>query len=230
MQTSFVALLAVAASLASALPHGGNSYEASLPEPTNLPEPTKLPEPVEGPYKPKPPILPEPIKDNYKPKTPILPEHVEGPYKPKLPEPTTGDPKNNTLPVPTCVDGKIKTHKVKSGESLTTIAEKYDTGICNIAKLNNLADPNFVDLNQDLQIPTDACEKDNTSCIKPDGTATCVKDGKKDGKDIYSVVSGDTLTSIAQALQITLQSLKDANPGVVPEHLNVGQKLNVPVC
>ncbi|TDZ13703.1 Intracellular hyphae protein 1 [Colletotrichum spinosum] len=215
MQTSFVALLAVAASFASALPHGGGSYEVSLPEPVQ-------PEPVKGDYKPKP-IQPEPIKGDYK-----------GDYKPKpttLPEPPKGD-YNATLPVPTCEDGKVKTHKVKSGETLTTIAEKYDSGICNIAKLNNLADPNFLALDQELQIPTHVCEKekDNTSCIKPEATATCVKDGKKDGKDSYTIMSGDTYTSVAQGLGITAKSLEDANPDAPAEKLEVGQKIKVPVC
>ncbi|TDZ28176.1 Intracellular hyphae protein 1 [Colletotrichum trifolii] len=214
MQTSFVALLAVAASFASALPHGGGSYEVSLPE-------TVQPEPVKGDYKPKP-IQPEPIKGDYKPK-PTLPEPIKGDYK--------GD-YNTTLPVPTCENGKVKKHKVKPSETLTSIAEKYDSGICNIAKLNNLADPNFLALDQELQIPTHVCEKekDNTSCIKPEATATCVKDGKKDGKDTYTIKSGDTYTSIAQGLGITAKSLVDANPDAPAEKLEVDQKINVPVC
>ncbi|TEA16359.1 Intracellular hyphae protein 1 [Colletotrichum sidae] len=196
MQTSFVALLAVAASFASALPHGGGSYEVSIPEP----------------------IQPEPIKGDYK-----------GAYKPKptLPEPTKGD-HNATLPVPTCEDGKVKPHKVKLGETLTTIAEKYDSGICNIAKLNNLADPNFIDPDQELQIPTHVCEKekDNTSCIKPEATATCVKDGK----DSYIIKPKDTYTSVAQGLGITTKSLEDANPDAPAEKLQIGQEIKVPVC
>ncbi|TDZ25669.1 Intracellular hyphae protein 1 [Colletotrichum orbiculare MAFF 240422] len=219
MQTSFVALLAVAASFASALPHGGGSYEVSLPEPVQ-PEPIKGD--YKGDYKPKPTTLPEPTKGDYK-----------GDYKPKptLPEPTKGD-YNATLPVPTCEDGKVKTHKVKSGETLTTIAEKYDSGICNIAKLNNLADPNFLALDQELKIPTHVCEKekDNTSCIKPEATATCVKDGKKDGKDVYIIKPNDTYTSVAQGLGITTKSLEDANPDAPAEKLEVGQEIKVPVC
>jgi hypothetical protein len=44
----------------------------------------------------------------------------------------------------------------------------------------------------------------------------------------YTVVSGDTIDAIAAATGITTQQLEDANPGVVPTDLQVGQVLNVP--
>lgn len=44
----------------------------------------------------------------------------------------------------------------------------------------------------------------------------------------YSVAKGDTLGAIARKNGISLQSLLDANPGVTPTKLKVGQKLSVP--
>src|SRR5277367_5240574 len=44
----------------------------------------------------------------------------------------------------------------------------------------------------------------------------------------YTVVSGDTLDAIAAAEGVSTQQLEDANPGVVPTDLQVGQVLNLP--
>jgi hypothetical protein len=45
----------------------------------------------------------------------------------------------------------------------------------------------------------------------------------------YTVVSGDSLSAIAEHFDIRLADLQAANPGVVAESLSVGQKLNIPV-
>lgn len=44
----------------------------------------------------------------------------------------------------------------------------------------------------------------------------------------YTVKAGDTLYAIAQAHGISLEALQAANPGVNPQTLQVGQKLNLP--
>jgi len=44
----------------------------------------------------------------------------------------------------------------------------------------------------------------------------------------YVVVKGDTLGKIAKKNGVTVKALKDANPGVVPTKLKVGQKLTIP--
>jgi LysM repeat protein len=44
----------------------------------------------------------------------------------------------------------------------------------------------------------------------------------------YTVIKGDTLAKIAKAHGVKLKALQDANPGVVPTKLKVGQKLTLP--
>ncbi len=46
---------------------------------------------------------------------------------------------------------------------------------------------------------------------------------------IYTIVSGDTLSGIAQEFGVTLEALIAANPGVQPTALTVGTKLTIPV-
>jgi LysM repeat protein len=46
----------------------------------------------------------------------------------------------------------------------------------------------------------------------------------------YKVAKGDTLSSIAPKLHISLKALTDANPGVEPAKLRIGQTLHVPAA
>lgn len=48
------------------------------------------------------------------------------------------------------------------------------------------------------------------------------------GYDIYTVRSGDTISSIARAYYTTVNAILTANPGVNPDLINVGQQLTVP--
>lgn len=48
-------------------------------------------------------------------------------------------------------------------------------------------------------------------------------------KTVYMVQSGDTFYSIAKKYSITVQQLQDANPGVDPTKLQIGQQIIIPV-
>ncbi|KAK2011356.1 LysM domain-containing protein [Colletotrichum eremochloae] len=134
-------------------------------------------------------------------------------------------PTNVTAPACDKIGNFHKT-TVKAGDTLTTIAERFHSGVCDIASLNHLADPNSIFPGEVLLVPVDLCKPDNDSCQKPAGEATCVKDGPA----TYVIASGDTFFIVAQKLGITTDSLTGANPGVVPENLQIGQVINVPVC
>jgi LysM repeat protein len=51
--------------------------------------------------------------------------------------------------------------------------------------------------------------------------------GTGDGKD-YLIAKGDTLGAIARRNSISIKALMDANPGVSPKKLRIGQKLQIP--
>ena len=50
---------------------------------------------------------------------------------------------------------------------------------------------------------------------------------KRQGARTYTVVSGDTLASIAAKTGTTVETLKKLNPGIDPTALQVGQKIRV---
>ena len=98
--------------------------------------------------------------------------------------------------------GATNTYVVKSGDSLYSIARKYNTTVGEIKKLNNLSS-NLLNIGQVLKIPS--------------GSST----------NTYVVKSGDNLYSIARKYQITVDELKKLN-NLSSNLLNIGQVLKVP--
>ena len=107
----------------------------------------------------------------------------------------------------TALDSEIvDTYKVMSGDTLYSIANKLDTSIDEIKKLNKLTS-NVLSIGQILKIPTKIVDIGDT--------------------DIYQVMSGDTLYSLAKKYNITVEELKNLND-LEGDNLVVGQLLNVP--
>ncbi|KAF9873796.1 intracellular hyphae protein 1 [Colletotrichum karsti] len=127
---------------------------------------------------------------------------------------------------PTCSQGPVVDYTVVSGDTLTIISQKLSSGICDISKLNSLANPNLINIGQVLKVPTHICNPDNTSCLAKDGTGTCVEGGSP----TYTIKSGDTFFIVAQSFGLDVNALLAANEGVDPLLLEVGQVINVPVC
>lgn len=141
-------------------------------------------------------------------------------------------PKRLTIPLtgqPICGSTSSTNYTIIAGDTLTTVAERYNSGICDIATANNISNPNLVVPGQNLIIPVNCTTPDNTSCFtKPaEPTETCVKGLGS----TYDVRSGDTLTAIATNFNITLAALVDANPQITDiDVIDVGQIINVPIC
>ena len=98
--------------------------------------------------------------------------------------------------------GTTNTYVVKSGDSLYSIARKYNTTVDEIKRLNNLTS-NLLSIGQVLKIPS--------------GSST----------NTYVVKSGDNLYSIARKYQITVDELKKLN-NLTSNLLSIGQVLKVP--
>ena len=97
------------------------------------------------------------------------------------------------------------TYTIKLGDTLYSIAKKYDTTVDKIKQLNNLTS-NTLSIGQQLQIPT-------TSFIEtPTTTVT------------YTVIPGDTLYSIARKFNTTVNNIKSLN-NLSNNLLVVGQQL-----
>ncbi|KAG6355910.1 hypothetical protein INS49_015294 [Diaporthe citri] len=123
---------------------------------------------------------------------------------------------------------------VEQGQTLGAIAKQFGTGICDIAKASNLADPNLVEVGQTLTIPPPTATPDNTSCLPPPpppATERCVLGGP----DRLTIPSdGITVEQAAKFLNITQDAFVAANQAAVQgnssEKLGGGTVMQVPVC
>lgn len=132
-------------------------------------------------------------------------------------------------PPGSCTDGTATNYTVTAGDTLERIAAMFDSGVCNIATANNLANPDFITDGQELIVPTKVCNPDNTSCRTPPGTRPCVP--RNEGVDRkITIQAGDTFFLIGTRLNITADSLVAANLCVDPGALQIGQVIEVPIC
>lgn len=108
-------------------------------------------------------------------------------------------------------------HKVKSGETLGTIASKYKTTVSELQRLNGLSSSRIY-VGQRLKVKATASPVTNTT-----PTATT----NSGGKQYYSVRSGDTFGRIAQKYGTSISQLRRLNPGINIDRLSIGQKIRV---
>lgn len=98
---------------------------------------------------------------------------------------------------------------VQKGDSLWSIASKTNTTVDELKKLNNLSS-NTLQIGQLLKIANDENISNNT-----------------ENENIYTVVKGDSLWSIANKYNTTVDKIKSAN-NLTSNLLSIGQKLIIP--
>jgi LysM repeat protein len=119
------------------------------------------------------------------------------------------------------------TYTVVRGDTLGSIARRYNTTFTAIAQANNLSNPNLIFPGQQLVIP-------GATAPPSDGggaTPTPPTDGGETpapGGGAYTVQSGDTLASIARRFNTTFTAIAQANGITNPNLIFVGQQLTIP--
>ncbi len=117
---------------------------------------------------------------------------------------------NTTL---VCID----VYTVSEGDTLYSIAEKYDLPVSLLMKINGIKDPYNLQVGHKLCIPGTE-EQLPQRPPKPDMTYKT-----------HTVVAGDTLYLIAKQHQIKLDALMKANPTIDPYNLLIGTELVIPI-
>jgi len=100
--------------------------------------------------------------------------------------------------------GDVDIYQVKSGDTLYSLAKKYNINVDELKKLNDLDDDNLV-VGQLLNVPS--------------GLSTA---------NTYIVSAGDTLYSIAKSFGVSIDKIKEIN-NLNNNMLSVGQKLYIPI-
>jgi LysM repeat protein len=106
-------------------------------------------------------------------------------------------------------------HRVQEGETLLTIAIKFNTDVETVRKLNFLIDDNIF-VGQILQVPL-------IEGMTEDGAPTPTPEPYR-----YMVATGDTLNSIALRFDVSTVAIIEANGLLDPNSLVVGQEIIIP--
>ncbi|MHB1133008.1 MAG: LysM peptidoglycan-binding domain-containing M23 family metallopeptidase [Chloroflexota bacterium] len=105
-----------------------------------------------------------------------------------------------------------QTYTVASGDTLGAIADRFGISEQSLAAANGITNPNRIQVGQTLAIPG---QGSNSATSAPSGAT-------------YTVVIGDTLSSIAEQFGLTSTAIAEANELDNPNSLRAGQKIAIP--
>ena len=106
-----------------------------------------------------------------------------------------------------------RTHTVAAGETLGDIAERYGVTQRALVEVNGLADANRLAAGQQLRLPTESTDRGSQSGLR---------------KGDYVIQAGDTLSGVAQKLDVDVDSLLARNGIKDPGLIQPGQIIRTP--
>lgn len=129
---------------------------------------------------------------------------------------------------------KNMVHKIANGDTLDSVARKYNVSIQDITDLNksNLKNPNYLKIDQVLFIPwSDAVKKAkkekvalNTSVNKVAKTPG----SSRESTSIHKLSKGETLLSLSAKYKVSVDKIMAANANLKPENLQINQPVIIP--
>lgn len=132
--------------------------------------------------------------------------------------------------------GDVQPYRVRSGDTLSTIARRYRTNIAYLRELNDMPRKSFLRVGQRLLVPdrTPLKDRNDPAAIAAKRTrqvpVSQVTGGEviEKGYRFYVVQSGDSLYSIAQKYRTSIEQLKKLNRLRKGRMIRVGLKLRLP--
>lgn len=107
-----------------------------------------------------------------------------------------------------CSPGSFS-YTIRPGDTFFILAQRFNTTVDAIRRLNPNVDPNNLQIGQRICIPGTA----STQC--PNGF-------------FYTIRAGDTLYLLSQRFGVSVQAIINANPGINPNNLQIGQRICIP--
>ena len=131
------------------------------------------------------------------------------------------------------LNDKAVSYKVKSGDTLTGVAQRYNIGLGDLAAANNLKTNSNLILGRTITIPANGsaatAPSSNQSSSSVSATTSTASSGKKLGNtESYKVKSGDGLIALARQFGISVEDLAATNDLAANAQLQRGQTIKVP--
>lgn len=204
--------------VATAIYHGIRSYYRDHPAARSTPAP-------QPPARSSSVSQPEPVRSSASSsassKAPVVDIDQPGPIVEKAPVKTSSGA------------AKAQVHVVKRGETLTRIAEQYDTDVATLKRLNRMKSGELL-VGQKLKLPSAASSSSaEVTESRPRPPVVDQPEPVVDSRaaasatSVHTVTRGETLLRIAEKYDTTLAELRSLN-NLKRDQVNVGQKLKVP--
>jgi len=126
-------------------------------------------------------------------------------------------------------------HIVKKGETLWSIAQKYNLSVNLILTNNNLTNSELISIGQQIEIPSSKSTTPETNIItqpvidkKNNYMSNSISQPENAEPIVYTVKAGDNLWNISRKYGVSLEVIIDVNNLRDKDSLSLGQKLEIP--
>lgn len=116
------------------------------------------------------------------------------------------------------------THTVKAGDTLSSIATKYQTTVANLVKANGISNPNLIIVGQTLTVGGNTTSTSTTTSTTTQATTAT---STTTVSSSYTVKSGDTVGSIASRYGVSVSDIQKWNNLSNVNLIFIGQKLAI---
>ena len=126
-------------------------------------------------------------------------------------------------------------HIVKKGETLWSIAQKYNLSVDLILATNNIANSELISIGQEMKIPSHKNAVDETNVVsqavidkKNKNIDNNISQPEKAKPIVYTVKAGDNLWNISRKYGVSVEVISSVNNLKEKDLLSLGQKLEIP--
>ena len=122
-------------------------------------------------------------------------------------------------------DESLDVYVVQNGDTLWELARRFDTTINELCKLNKISKDSILRIGMELEVPKVG---DSVMSITKESAAVYQPTNFEGTGQVYLVVSGDSLSKIANQFDVTVAAIKATN-GLSSDTILIGQELLIPV-
>ncbi|MCF7864571.1 MAG: LysM peptidoglycan-binding domain-containing protein, partial [Kiritimatiellales bacterium] len=110
---------------------------------------------------------------------------------------------------------------VQKGDILSRLASDFNTTTKTLISMNNLSNPDVLYVGQELRVPAGGGKSSHSSSSSKSSSSSVKKGGD------YVIQKGDTLSGIAVAAGVSIDSLRSLN-NIKDDKIFAGEKLSIP--